>query len=145
MVGFGCIQRVMTDMRSAVSVALAWALLATPAFAQPATGNRARVWTGALIGAAGGTAIVLGTTVVKSDKTTSGNTPNGAFDNCVALKNNPVYAGNDCAVLKGPSKPLVIGGAIAAAAGATLMMLGLPNSSVHVTPGGFGVTHRVKF
>jgi hypothetical protein len=135
----------MTFLRAIVSVALAWALLVAPAFAQPANGNRARFWTGAILGAAGGTAIVLGTTAIKSEKATSGNTPQGAFDNCVALKSNPVYAGNDCGVLKGPTKPLVIGGAIAAAAGATLMMLGLPNSSVRVTPGGFGVTHRVKF
>jgi hypothetical protein len=145
MVGFGCIHRVMAYMRSAVSLVLAWALLAAPAFAQSANGNRARFWSGALLGAAGGTAIVLGTTVIKSEKSTSGNTPIGAFDNCVALKSNRVYAGNDCDVLKGPSTPLVIGGAIAAAAGATLMMLGLPNSNVYVTPGGFGVTHRVKF
>ena len=132
-------------MRSAVSVVLAWALLSAPAFAQPASGNRARFWTGALLGAAGGTAIVLGTTAIKSDKTTSGNTPKGAFDNCVALRSNPVYAGNDCAVLRGPTTALVVGGAVAAAAGATLMMLGLPNSSVRVSPGGLAVSHRVKF
>ena len=135
----------MTFLRAIVSVALAWVLFVTPAFAQPANGNRARFWTGAILGAAGGTAIVLGTTVIKSDKTTSGNTPQGAFDTCVAMKSNPVYAGNACDALKGPTTPLVVGGAIAAAAGATLMMLGLPNSSVHVTRGGFGVTHRVKF
>jgi hypothetical protein len=132
-------------MRSAVSVVLACAFLSTPAFAQSASGNRARFWTGALLGAAGGTAIVLGTTAIKSDKTTSGNTPKGGFDSCVALKSNPVYAGNECDVLRGPTTALVVGGAVAAAAGATLMMLGLPNSSVQVTHGGLAVTHRVKF
>ena len=136
---------VMTSLRAIVSGALACALFATPAFAQPASGNRARFWTGAILGAAGGTAIVLGTTAIKSDKSTSGNVPKGAFDNCVALKSNPVYAGNDCDALRGPTTALVVGGAIAAATGATLMMLGLPNSSVHVTRGRFGVTHRVKF
>ena len=135
----------MTVMRSAVSVVLAWTLLAAPAYAQSPNGHRARFWTGALLGAAGGTAIVLGTTAIKSDKTTSGNTPKGAFDACVAMKSNPVYAGNDCGVLKGPSTPLIVGGAIAAAAGATLMMLGLPNSSVQVTHGGLAVTHRLTF
>lgn len=135
----------MSLLRSAVSLIVAWALLTAPAFAQSASGNRARFWTGALLGAAGGTAIVLGTTAIKSEKTTSGNTPKGAFANCVALKSNPVYAGNDCDVLRGPSTPLVVGGAIAAAAGATLMLLGLPHSNVHVTRDGLAVTHRIKF
>ena len=98
-----------------------------------------------MLTAAGGTAIVLGTTAIKSEKTTSGNTPTGGFDSCVALKSNPVYAGNQCDVLRGPTTPLVIGGAIAAAAGATLMMLGLQNSSVRVTRGGLAVTHRLTF
>ena len=102
-------------------------------------------WTGVALGLAGGTAIILGSTVAKTADSTSGNTPNGGFDSCEALRSNPVYAGNQCGVLKGPNTALVIGGAIAAGAGVTLALIGAPHSSVTIGPGLVRVGHRVSF
>lgn len=111
----------------------------------PSPTRRGKFLSGMILGLAGGAAVILGTTVLKSADTTSGNTPEGAFDSCVALTSNPVYRGNDCDVLKGPNTALVIGGAIAAATGATLMMLGTANNSVAFGPSGVSVRHRVRF
>jgi hypothetical protein len=116
---------------------------ATEARDQGQTGHsRAKFWTGAILAAAGGTAIVLGSTVLRTADATSGNTPIGAYDSCLALKSNPVYRGNDCEVLKGPNAAVVIGGSIAAAAGVTFMMLGSPHSSVAFGPGIVKIRHR---
>lgn len=112
---------------------------------QTASGHRAQFWTGAILGVAGGTVIVLGTTVLKSADTTSGNTPPGAYDSCVALKANPVYRGNQCELLKGPNTAVVVGGVAAAVAGATLMMLGSSMSTIDFGPGGVSLKHRVRF
>ena len=91
--------------------------------------------TGVVLGLAGGAAIILGSTVAKTEDSTSGNTPESGFDSCEALRSNPVYAGNQCSVLKGPNTALVIGGAIAAGAGVALAIIGAPNSSVAFGPG----------
>jgi hypothetical protein len=112
---------------------------------QPSSGRSTKFWTGAILTAAGGTAIILGTTTLQTEDTTSGNTPPQTFAECEALKANPVYRGNQCDVLKGPNIGVVVAGALAAAAGATLMMLGTPRNSVQVGPGGFIVRHRVTF
>jgi hypothetical protein len=104
-----------------------------------------RFFTGAALVAAGGTAIILGTTVLKTADTTSGNTPIGVYDACVAIKANPVYRGNACEVLKGPNRAAVIGGAVAVAAGAALMMLGSSNSNISVGPAGITLRHKMKF
>jgi hypothetical protein len=104
-----------------------------------------KFFTGAALVAAGGTAIILGTTVLKTADTTSGNTPVGAYDACIAIKANPVYRGNACEVLKGPNRAAVIGGTVAAAAGAALMVLGSSNSSIAVGPWGITLRHKMKF
>ena len=97
------------------------------------------------IGLAGGTAIILGTTVARTSSSTSGNTPESGFASCESLKSNPVYRGNECDALKGPNKALVVGGAIAAATGVTLALIGSANSSVTVGPGVVGFRHRLTF
>ena len=112
---------------------------------QSTSGHSGKFFAGAALVAAGGTAIILGTTVLKTADSTSGNTPPGMFDDCVALKANPVYSGNACDVLKGPNSAAVIGGAIAAAAGAALMMLGSSNSSIAFGPTGIALRHKVTF
>jgi hypothetical protein len=101
--------------------------------------------TGVVLGVAGGAAIVLGATVAKSSDATSGNTPTGAYESCESLKSNPVYQGNQCDVLKGPNTALVIGGAIAAAAGVTLALVGSSHSSITFGPGTVGFRHRLTF
>jgi hypothetical protein len=120
---------------------------ATAAAAQPSasTDHRARFLTGAIVASAGGAAIVLGLTALKTADSTSGNTPDGVYDACVAQKANPVYRGNDCGVLKGPNTGLVIGGAAAAAAGVTLMLLGRSNNTIDVGPGGFAIRRKLTF
>ena len=120
---------------------------AAQAAATPATqpGRRPLFLTGVVLGLAGGTAIILGSTVAKTADSTSGNTPPPAFDNCDALKSNPVSRGNDCEVLKGPNTALVSGGAIAAATGVTLALIGSSHSSVMFGPGRVGVRHRLTF
>lgn len=153
-----------TDRRP-VCVLLAWFLASTPllaqqplresarraaenaaATAQPASsGSRAKVVGGAILAAAGGTAIVLGMTAFTTADATSGNTPEGGFDACVDQKANPVYRGNDCDVLKGPQTALVIGGSVAAASGVLLMLLGQPHSSIAVGPGGFTIRRTLSF
>jgi hypothetical protein len=133
-------QRPLTE--SAHRVAVAQAQQTT---VQPASRRGSRFWSGAALLVAGGSAIVLGTTALKSADATSGNAPSGSFDACVALQqSNPVYRGNACGVLKGPRTPVVIAGAIAAGAGATLMMLG-SSSSVVVDAAGVRVRHRFTF
>jgi hypothetical protein len=135
-----------------VTPAIAQQSVTASAAAAPAQANasaqasrRPLLLTGILLAAAGGAAIIAGSTVAKTADATSGNTPKGAYDACVALQANPVYRGNDCDVLKGPNKALVIGGALAAAAGITLSVLGAPNSSITVGPGTVAVRQRIVF
>ena len=155
----------MRNTRRPVCIALAILLSATPllaqqpiqdsakraaesaaASAQPSgSGNRTRFITGAIIAAAGGATLVLGMTAFKTADATSGNTPEGVYDTCVAQRANPVYRANECDVLKGPRTALVIGGAVAAAAGVTLMLLGRPSDSVEISPRGFAIRRKVSF
>ena len=125
-------------------------LISTPAFAQqpasaPAGSNSGKFWTGLIVGAAGGTAVILGTTSLKTRDTTSGNTPLGAYDTCVALRTNPVYRGNECDALKGPNTALVVGGAVLMAAGTALMVWSRANNSIQFGPGSVRFQHRMTF
>ena len=154
----------MRYLRTASHLVLAFAVSASPAWAQQSTkqplrdsaaaqaaaapaqaARRPLFLTGVVLGLAGGTAIILGSTVAKSSDSTSGNTPEGVFDACESLKANPVYRGNECSVLKGPNTALVIGGVIAAATGVTLALIGSPHSSVTFGPGIVRFRHRVTF
>jgi hypothetical protein len=112
---------------------------------QPASKSRARTFTGAAIAIAGGGAIILGGTALRTERSTSGNTPPGAYNACVALKANPVYRNNDCDGLKGPNKALMIGGLAAAVTGVTLMIAGSSMNSVEFGPAAIVLRHRVKF
>ena len=125
-------------------------LISTPAFAQqpsraPAGPASGKFWTGLIVGAAGGTAVILGTTTLKTRDTTSGNTPIGAYDTCVALRTNPVYRGNECDALKGPNTALVVGGAVLMAAGTALMVWSRANNSIQFGPGSVRFQHRMTF
>ena len=157
----------MRNTRGPLAMSLALILAATPALAQQPLQESARrastaaaaataqpqaspphtakFWTGAIVASAGGAAIVLGMTAFKTADSTSGNTPEGVYDACVAQTANPVYRNNDCGVLKGPNTGLVIGGAAAAAAGVTLMLLGRSNNSVVIGPGGFAIHRKLTF
>lgn len=155
-------------MRKTVCIVLALELVSLPALAQQPirdsarkaavaaareagtasasdAGRGPRFWTGAILGAAGGAAIILGTTAIKSEDTASGNTPQGAFQDCVARTSNPVYRGNQCDDLRGPTTGLVYGGIAAAAAGITLMLMGSPLSDLEFGPRTVRVRHHLKF
>ena len=134
-------QHPLADSASAVLTQAAAPTSAQPA--QPA--HRPMFLTGVVLGLAGGAAIILGSTVARTESSTSGNTPENGFESCEALRSNPVYAGNQCNALKGPNTALVLGGAIAAAAGVTLALIGAPNSSVTIGPGVVRFGHRVSF
>jgi hypothetical protein len=158
----------MNRLRQVASVVLVAGLAVQPALAQQPVQDAARraatvaannadaqgqspsrqsgkFFGGAALVAAGGTAIILGTTALKTARTTSGNTPEGVYDACVALKANPVYRGNACDALKGPNTGVVVGGDIVAAAGAALMMLGSSSNSIAFGPTGIALRHKVKF
>ena len=157
----------MSHLRSASALLLSVLLIATPAMAQqgiaqsaaataaaaaqtspqaPARTSRTPMfWTGVTLGIAGGAAIIAGSTFAKTADATSGNTPEGVYDACVALKSNRIYAGNDCDVLKGPNKAMVIGGALAAGAGVALAMIGAPHSSIAFGPGAVSFRQRIRF
>lgn len=107
--------------------------------------QRGRFITGMVVAGAGGAAIILGTTAFRTEDSTSGNTPPGAYQSCVDLKTNPVYRGNDCDALKGPNKAAVIGGAVAAAAGVALMMSATTHDSVTFGPTRLVYRHRFSF
>ena len=154
--------------RQAVSLVLLTGLLASPAIAGPsisesatraaraAAGNtqaqpavqpvqRGRFISGIIVAGAGGAAIILGTTAFRTEDSTSGNAPVGAFQSCVALKTNPVYRGNECDSLKGPNRAMVIGGAVAAAGGVALMMSATAHDSVSFGPTRLVYRHRFSF
>jgi len=102
-------------------------------------------WSGLALAVAGATVAILGTTAFKSEDTASGNSPKGAFQGCEALTSNPVYAANQCGVLKGPNPPMVWSGVGIAALGITLMALQRAHSSIEVGPGAVRVQHKVRF
>jgi hypothetical protein len=140
----------MTLKRSAACLLAVSLLTPTSAFAQQPvreSANRlsAKFWTGLAIAGAGGTAVILGGTAMKTASSTSGNLPDTGYQSCVALKADPIYRENQCDVLKGPNTAMIIGGVVGMAAGSALMLLGTKNDRVTVGAGAITFQHRVKF
>lgn len=109
------------------------------------TSHHPLFWSGLALAAAGAIVAILGTTAFKSEDTASGNAPKGSFQGCEALKSNPIYAANQCDVLKGPNPPMVWSGVGIASLGITLMALQRAHNSIEVGPGAVRVQHRIKF
>jgi hypothetical protein len=150
----------------AVSVALAIALVASPALAQQpyqpiresaeraavaaaaeqdsSSSRRTVFWAGLAIGVAGVTTAVLGTTVYRVEDNSTGNAPPGAYQACVAQKANPVYATNQCDGLKAKNVKLLASGAALGALGAA-MMIGGAHTSAEIGPGVIRFVHRIRF
>src|SRR3954471_25001317 len=125
-----------------ISVALAFALLASPVLAQQrdqpirasaerialataaeqdsSPGRRKEFWAGLALGIAGVTTAVLGSTVYRVEDNSTGNAPPGAYQSCVAQKSDPLYASNQCEGLKAKNVKLLAGGTAIAAVGAVL-------------------------
>ena len=149
----------------AVSLALAIALAATPALAEPPqplheSASRAAVaaaaeqdshnsrrtlfWTGLAVGLAGVTTAVLGTTVFRVEDNSTGNAPPGAYQACVAQKSDPIYASNQCDGLKAKNVTLLASGIALGAVGAA-MMIGSRRTSAEIGVGAVRVVHRIRF
>jgi hypothetical protein len=140
----------MTRMK-VISLFLALALAAAPALAEDrvstsesGTSHRARFWTGLALGIAGVTTSVIGVTVARVESSSSGNTPIGAYQTCVAQKSNPIYATNDCDALKGKNRPLLWSGVAIGALGGVLM-LGSTRTGAQISPGAVRVFHTIRF
>lgn len=119
---------------------------ATAMAAQPTErGGRGKTfWPGLALGIAGATVAVLGTTVYRTEDTSTGNAPPSAYQACVAQKTNPVYAGNQCDGLKGKNRAMLWGGAAVGALGAALIVIGA-DTSAELAPGSVRLLHRVRF
>ena len=157
----------------AVSVLMGIALTASPVFAQQPAPIRASIekavaattadpearstsvegsggkgklfWSGLAVSLAGVTTSALGLTVFRTEDTSTGNAPDGAYRACVALRNSdPIYATNQCDGLKAKNLKLLWGGVAIAGAGVA-MMIGGSNTSAQVTAGRIGLFHRVRF
>ncbi|HEV3060243.1 MAG TPA: hypothetical protein VGY48_18515 [Vicinamibacterales bacterium] len=102
-------------------------------------------WSGLALGVAGATTSALGLTAFKTTDSSTGNAPSGAYQACVAQQaSNPIYATNQCGVLKGKNLKLLWGGVAVAGAGAALMISG-HNTSAELSPGTVGFFHRWRF
>ena len=109
-------------------------------------GGRSKLfWSGLVVGIAGVTTSALGLTVLKTDQTSTGNAPDGTYRACVAQRDSdPIYASNQCDVLKGKNLKLLWGGVAIAGAGLSMMILG-SDTSAEIGRGGVGLFHRVRF
>jgi hypothetical protein len=137
-------------MRS-VSILLVLVLTATPALAQekqptasPITGRGAMFWSGIALGAAGVTTAVLGVTVDRVGESSTGNAPAGTYQACVAQTRDPVYATNNCDVLKGKNRTLLWTGVTVAALGAVLT-IGGAHTHAELSPGFVRLLHTIRF
>ena len=149
----------------AVSLALAIALAATPALAQPPqplhesasraavaaaaeqdshTNRRPLFWTGLAVALAGVTTAVLGSTVYRVEDNSTGNAPPGAYQACVAQKSDPIYASNQCDFLKAKNVKLLASGIVIGAVGAA-MIVGGTHTSAEIGVGVVRVVHKIRF
>ena len=140
----------LTRMKT-VSAFLVFALAAGPVFAQepapPAqsgANHRAMFWSGLALGIAGVTTSVIGATFARVDDSSSGNSPIGTYQACVAQKSNPIYATNDCNALKGKNLPVLWSGVAIGALGG-VMLIGSARTSVQISPGAIKVFHVIRF
>jgi hypothetical protein len=136
-------------MRS-VSMVLVLALAATPAFAQEkptaSSGEHrgAMFWSGIALGVAGVATAVVGVTVDRVGDTSSGNAPASTYQACVAQQRDPIYATNNCDVLKGKNRTLLWTGVTVAALGAVLT-IGGARTHAELSPGFVRLLHTIRF
>ena len=109
------------------------------------TGHRAGLfWSGLALGIAGATTSVLGLTALRVDDSSSGNAPKNTYQACVAQKNDPIYASNQCDALKGKNLKLLWSGVAVAGVGAALV-IGSINAQAEVEPGSVRLVKRFRF
>ena len=116
---------------------------------QPKAGPSGRkgvlFWSGLAVGIAGVTTSALGLTAFRTEDSSTGNAPSGAYQACVAQKNSsPVYATNQCDALKGKNLKLLWGGVAIGGLGAA-MMIGASRTSAELSSGAIGIFHHLSF
>ena len=114
--------------------------------AGPGSGGKgARFWSGLGLGIAGVTMSALGLTVFRTEDSSTGNAPAGAYQACVSLRNsNPIYASSQCDALKGKNLKLLWGGVALGGVGAVLMIAG-SRTSAELSPDAVGIFHHLRF
>ena len=133
-----------------VSMLLVLVLTAPPAFAQEkptaSSGDHrgAMFWSGIALGVAGVATAVAGATVDRVGDTSTGNAPAGTYQACVAQQRDPVYATNNCDVLKGRNRALLWTGVTVAALGAVLT-IGGAHTHAELSPGFVRLLHTIRF
>jgi hypothetical protein len=150
----------------AVTISLIVSLAASPVLAQPsdhpiadsvaktvaaaavaqdsASARKKLLWPGLALGVAGVATGVIAVTAARVEDNSTGNAPRNAFQECVAQKRDPIYAGNDCGALKAKNVPMLAAGVALGAAGAALMIAG-SRTSASVGAGVIRVEHRIRF
>jgi hypothetical protein len=104
----------------------------------------ALVWTGLALGIAGATSSVLGLTAFRVEDSSTGNAPKGTYQACVAQKADPIYATNQCNVLKGKNLRLLWGGVAVSAVGASLLIGGI-NAQAEIGAGAVTLVKHMRF
>ena len=133
-----------------VSMLLVLALAATPALAQekPTASSSehrgAMFWSGIALGVAGVATSVVGVTVDRVGESSTGNAPAGTYQACVTQQRDPVYATNNCDVLKGKNRALLWTGVTVAALGAVLT-IGGARTHAELSPGFVRLLHTIRF
>jgi len=133
-----------------VSMLLVLVLTAPPAFAQEkptaSSGEHrgAMFWSGIALGVAGVATSVVGVTVDRVGESSTGNAPAGTYQACVAQQRDPVYATNNCDVLKGKNRALLWTGVTVAALGAVLT-IGGARTHAELSPGFVRLLHTIRF
>jgi hypothetical protein len=133
----------------AFALILAFALAAAPALraeeqSSSTSHHGTMFWSGIVLGIAGVAISVAGVTVARVTDTSSGNSPSSTYQTCVAQRADPIYATNDCGVLKGKNRPLLWSGVAVGALGAVLV-IGGTRTSAEISPGAFRVFHTIRF
>jgi hypothetical protein len=101
-------------------------------------------WSGIALGVAGVATSVVGVTVDRVGESSTGNAPAGTYQACVAQQRDPVYAANNCDVLKGKNRALLWTGVTVAALGAVLT-IGGARTHAELSPGFVRLLHTIRF
>jgi hypothetical protein len=112
--------------------------------AHAAPHRSALFWSGLALGIAGATTSVLGLTALRVEDSSSGNSPKGTYQACVAQKADPIYATNQCDALKGKNLKLLWGGVAVSALGASLLISSI-QAQAEIAPGAVTLVKRVRF
>jgi len=132
--------------RPSIQKSIEHAAAAAAAAEQPSatSPHGAMFWSGLALGVAGATTAVLGLTAFRVEDSSTGNAPKGTYQACIAQKADPIYATNQCDVLKAKNLGMLWGGVAVGAAGAVLMIRSI-DTSAEIQPGVVTFLKRIRF